>query len=121
MKIKVDLDIAEKEKAQIAYEELQKALDEEGEPQCPVCQRRFKSVDIKHQEENENTLNNENMENSNQTGYGTTENYQLVSVQCKKCDNVFRNYHLLRIHMRKHTQKKQEVLKFIQPKMKTIT
>ena len=51
------------------------------------------------------------MENSNQTGYGTTKEYQLVAVQCKKCDESLQNNHLLRIHMRKHASKDSQVLK----------
>ena len=56
---------------------------------------------------------NEDMENSNQSGYGETDQYQLVAVQCKKCDETLSNNYLLRIHMRKHVRKETEVLKCI--------
>ena len=125
MKLKVELDHNEKEKALIDFEELQQALDQEGIPQCPICNRRFTTIDvlqghmdINHEEgQNESphinvtTNNTEEMENSNQSGYGLTQEYQLVSVQCKKCDEVLKNNHLLRKHMRKHTKEDQVVLK----------
>ena len=99
-------------------------------PKCNVCDRRFQNIENvkihKHSKHTENS-NPENdhknddeenrnsdsshtkdvMENSEQTGYGNTENYQLVSVQCKKCDETLQNNHMLRIHMRTHNQKKQ--------------
>ena len=51
------------------------------------------------------------MENSEQSGYGITEEYQLVSVQCKKCDEKVKNNNLLKIHMRKHNRKEQQEFK----------
>ena len=120
MKVKVELDNDEKEKAQIAHEELQKALDEEGVPKCPICSRRFPNIDvlsghmdIKHPniDQSKHLNDSVNMENSNQSGYGTTEQFQLVSVQCKKCNGSFINKHLLRIHMNKHTKEDKKVVK----------
>ena len=87
MKLKADIDNTEKEKAEIKYEELQMALDQEGVPQCPICNKRFTNIDVLkghmdiiHPEidnpvlQNQNYLN-EDMENSEQDGYGTTEEY----------------------------------------------
>ena len=126
MKLKSDLDSKEKEKAQIALEELQLQLDQEGVPMCPICNKRFPTsdvlqghIDIVHHESSQViptvhpsvSENSGSMEHSRQTGYGITENYQLVSVQCKKCDETLENNHLLRIHMKKHIRKEQEVLK----------
>ena len=51
------------------------------------------------------------MENSDQTGYGTTNNYQLVSVQCKKCDEQVQNNHQLRLHMRKHMRNEAQTIR----------
>ena len=46
MNMKVELDNEEKEKALIAKEELERALNQEGVPKCPVCNRRFPSIDV---------------------------------------------------------------------------
>ena len=108
MRLKVDLDNEEKEKALIAFEELQRSLDQEGIPKCPLCNRRFPTIDvleghmgIVHPSGQENQIAGEGeMENSNQSGYGTTEQYQLVAVKCKKCDVTFKNNHLLANHMK---------------------
>ena len=88
MKVKVKLDNDEKEKALIAYEELQSALDQEGIPKCPICSRRFPNVDVLTGHIDINNPNNdtENMKDSNQPGYGVTEQYQLVAVKCTKCN-----------------------------------
>ena len=117
MKLKADLDYEEKEKAKLALETLQIELDKEGIPMCPLCNKRFPTLDaleghmdINHQD----TMRQQGdlvMENSEQTGYGNTKEYQLVSVQCKKCDETLQNNHLLRIHMRKHIRKDQQVIK----------
>ena len=126
LKIKADLDNDEKEKLEIAAEKLMKELDEEGIPKCPVCTRRFPNsevlqghIDISHEDHKHPNSNkpikrnivSDEMENSDQSGYGTTKDYQLVAVQCKKCDETLANNHLLRLHMRKHMRNEQEVLK----------
>ena len=72
-----------------------------------------RTVKIAERNQAESPSQIEGMENSDQTGYGTTENYQLVAVQCKKCDETLDNNHLLRIHMRKHVRKESEILKCI--------
>ena len=125
MKTKMDLDIQAKDRAEIELETLKSDLDREGIPKCPICRKWFPNVetirghiDIIHggNENNENDLSNtssidEVMENSDQSGYGTTKQYQLVAVQCKKCDETLQNNHLLRIHMRKHASKESQILK----------
>ena len=126
LKLKAELESTEKDKAEIALEELQVQLDKENIPKCPVGNKRFSNtdilegrIDITHNAqkttEGDNLsrmkVNVEEMENSEHSGYGNTEDYQLVSVQCKKCDEKVQNNHLLKIHMRKHNQKEQKILK----------
>ena len=126
LKIKADLDKDEKERAEIKAEKLMQELDQEGIPKCPVCDKRFPNTEVlqghidisheghKHPDSNKpikRNINTEEMENSDQSGYGTTKDYQLVAVQCKKCDETLANNHLLRLHMRQHMRKEQEVLK----------
>ena len=126
LKIKIDLDVDEKEEAKIKIEKMMQELDQEGIPKCPVCDKRFPNTEIlqghidinheghRHPDNNMPVKRNivyEEMENSEQSGYGTTKDYKLVAVQCKKCDEILANNHLLRLHMRKHVRKEQEVLK----------
>ena len=140
MKVKMELDIQAKDKAEIELETLKADLDQEGIPKCPICRKWFPNIDvitghmdIVHGQNGQNKIvnatsnsvlthrtdtvtivppkQNTTMENSGDSGYGSTEQYQLVSVQCKKCDETLENNHLLRIHMRKHVRKEQEILK----------
>ena len=119
IKLKADLDNEEKEKVKFTLEKLQAELNQEGIPMCPLCNKRFPTIDvleghidINHGDTTEQQGNDGLvMENSEQTGYGTTKGYQLVSVQCKKCDETLQNNHLLKIHMRKHMRKDQQTLK----------
>ena len=130
MKLKMELDIKAKDKAEIALEVLKAELDNEGIPKCPICSKWFPNteaikghMDIQHDGKRNSKISqpsttsnasvSEEMENSDQTGYGTTKEYQLVAVQCKKCDETLDNNHLLRIHMRKHVRKESEILKCI--------
>ena len=125
LKLKSDLDMEEKDKSDIALENLQRDLDLEAIPKCPICSRRFPNtdilkghIDITHEGHgktecenlNRRKVNVEEMEHSEQTGYGNNEE-DTVSVQCKKCDEKIQNNQLLKMHMRKHTQKKQKVFK----------
>ena len=89
MKLKADLDNADKEKLQIALETIQLQLDREGIPLCPLCNRRTDAlaghIEITHYTYGgQQKKANEVMESSAQSGYGRTEGYQLVDVQCKK-------------------------------------
>ena len=133
MKIKMDLDIKAKDKAEFELETLKADLDLEGIPKCPICGKWFPNndvikghMDIVHNGNGQNNYkqvnkvaDNEGMENSEQSGYGITEDYQLVAVQCKKCDETLQNNHLLRIHMRKHTNKDSQILKCINCEFET--
>ena len=118
MKLKVELDNEEKEKALFANEELQRALDQEGVPKRPLCNCRFPTIDVlgghmdlQHQDgQLNNVSDNEVMENSDQSGYGNTKDYQLISVKCTKCNETFQNNHLLGIHMKKHKRDEQKVI-----------
>ena len=105
------------------FEKLHNQLDQEGVPQCTVCSRRFQNIDalnghlgINHKEKGKRVLQiqlpaNIDIENSDQNGDGNTEEYQLVSIQYKKCVETLGNNHLLIIHIRKHARIEQEVLK----------
>ena len=111
-----------KDMAEIELEQLKSDLDSVGIPKCPICATWFPNTEVikRHigsihegqriaEPEKQNTL--EEMEKSHQSGYGETEGYHLVAVQCKKCDETLLNNHLLRIHMRKHVRKESKILK----------
>ena len=136
MKTKADLDIKAKDVAEIKLEELKADLDREGIPKCPICTKWFPNIDVirghidiihnGHRDTEHKQPNNihdkvsetevpetapEILKNSDQSGYGTTKNYQVVSVQCKKCDKQLQNNHQLRLHMRKHIRKESQSIK----------
>ena len=119
VKLTSELDKREKEQSDNALISLNTALDQEDIPKCTVCQRRFQNIEnvnshmnSKHNGSKKPEESNDVMENSEQAGYGTTEDYQLVAAQCKKCDKMLKNNHMLRIHMKTHTRKEQEKFNF---------
>ena len=46
MKVKMELDIQAKDKAEIELETLKSDLDQEGIPKCPICRKWFPNIDV---------------------------------------------------------------------------